>query len=51
MAGALERLVDEPPAPGPSDAGGRYDRANLAGELAAVFDEVVTARRGKLPTS
>jgi glycosyltransferase involved in cell wall biosynthesis len=40
VADALERLLDDPPAPGPTDPAGRYDRANLAGELAALLDQV-----------
>lgn len=41
VADALERLLDDPPVPGPSDAERRYDRVNLAGELAVVLDSVV----------
>jgi glycosyltransferase involved in cell wall biosynthesis len=44
IADALERLLDDPPAPGPTDPAGRYDRVNLAGELAALLDEVTAAR-------
>lgn len=50
VADALERLLDDPPVSGPSDAERRYDRVNLAGELAVVLDEVVAesaaSRRG-----
>ncbi len=41
VADALERLLDDPPSAGQSDPTGRYDRANLAGELAALLDQVV----------
>ena len=41
VADALERLLDDPPSPGPTDPEGRYDRVNLARELARVLDEVV----------
>jgi glycosyltransferase involved in cell wall biosynthesis len=49
VAAALERLLDDSPAPRPADPAGRYDRLNLAGELAAVLDEVVrdAARAGR----
>jgi len=40
IAAALERLVDDPPPLGSADPAGRYDRVNLAGELAALFDQV-----------
>jgi len=30
VADALEGLLDNPPAPGPTDPAGRYDRVNLA---------------------
>ncbi len=49
VADALERLLDDPPAPGPTDPEGRYDRVNLARELAGVLDEAVAeheARKG-----
>jgi glycosyltransferase involved in cell wall biosynthesis len=42
VADALERLLDDPPAPGHADAAGRYDRVNLAAELAAVLDGVLS---------
>lgn len=41
VADAVERLLDDPPAPAPADPTGRFDRVNLAGELARLFDEVV----------
>ena len=41
VADALEGLLDDPPSPGPTDPEGRYDRVNLARELARVLDEVV----------
>ena len=41
VAAALEGLLDNPPAPGPTDPAGRYDRVNLARELASVLDRVV----------
>jgi glycosyltransferase involved in cell wall biosynthesis len=44
VAATVERLLDDPPAPGPTDPTGRYDRVNLAGELAAVLDAVVAER-------
>jgi glycosyltransferase involved in cell wall biosynthesis len=50
VAHALEGLLDDPPAPGPTDPEGRYDRVNLARELAGVLDEVVAeheARKGR----
>jgi hypothetical protein len=40
VADALEGLLDNPPAPGPTDPTGRYDRVNLARELAALLDQV-----------
>jgi glycosyltransferase involved in cell wall biosynthesis len=40
VADALENLLDNPPAPGPTDPTGRYDRVNLARELAALLDQV-----------
>jgi glycosyltransferase involved in cell wall biosynthesis len=46
VAAALERLLDDSPAPQPADPAGRYDRVNLAGELAAVLDEVVREAAG-----
>ncbi len=49
VADALERLLDDPPAAGATDPTGRYDRVNLAGELAAVLDAVV-AERGRRET-
>jgi glycosyltransferase involved in cell wall biosynthesis len=47
VAGALERLLDDPPAPGPTDPKGRYDRVNLAGELAGLLDEVQAEHKGR----
>jgi glycosyltransferase involved in cell wall biosynthesis len=49
VAAALERLIEDSPTPRPADPAGRYDRTNLAGELAAVLDEVVreVARMGQ----
>jgi glycosyltransferase involved in cell wall biosynthesis len=44
VADALEKLVDDPPQPGPNDPSGRYDRLNLAGELANLLDEVAAER-------
>jgi glycosyltransferase involved in cell wall biosynthesis len=44
VADVIERLLDDPPAPGPTDPTGRYDRVNLAGELAAVLDAVVAEK-------
>jgi hypothetical protein len=44
VADAVERLLDDPPAPRPTDPTGRYDRVNLAGELAAVLDAVVAEK-------
>jgi glycosyltransferase involved in cell wall biosynthesis len=41
VADALERLLDHPPAPAPADPTGRFDRVNLAGELARVMDRLV----------
>lgn len=46
VADALERLLDDPPAPGPTDPAGRYDRVNLARQLAGVLDEVAPAGSG-----
>jgi glycosyltransferase involved in cell wall biosynthesis len=40
VAEALERLLDDPPRRQPADPAGRYDRVNLARELAAVLDQV-----------
>jgi glycosyltransferase involved in cell wall biosynthesis len=45
IATALESLVDDPPAAGTADPTGRYDRANLAGELARVLDDVLASSR------
>jgi glycosyltransferase involved in cell wall biosynthesis len=42
VAAALERLLDRTPAPAPADPEGRYDRVNLAGQLARLLDEVVS---------
>jgi glycosyltransferase involved in cell wall biosynthesis len=42
---ALESLVDDPLVAGRADPAGRYDRANLAGELARVLDEVAASSR------
>jgi glycosyltransferase involved in cell wall biosynthesis len=47
VADALERLLDDPPVPGPSDVEGRYARVNLAAELAAVLDAAVEERAAK----
>ena len=44
VASALEHLVDSPPTPGATDPAGRYDRVNLAGELAKLLDDVVAER-------
>jgi glycosyltransferase involved in cell wall biosynthesis len=41
IATALEGLIDHPPAAGAADPAGRFDRSNLAGELARVLDDVV----------
>jgi len=41
VADALERLLDHTPAPEPADPTGRFDRVNLAGELARELDAVV----------
>lgn len=41
IAGALERLLDDPPVPSDPDPAGRYDRVNLAAELGAILDRVV----------
>jgi glycosyltransferase involved in cell wall biosynthesis len=43
VADALEALLDNPPEPGSTDPTGRYDRVNLAGELAKVLDEVAAS--------
>jgi glycosyltransferase involved in cell wall biosynthesis len=40
VADALERLLDHTPAPAPADPAGRFDRINLAGELARELDGV-----------
>lgn len=45
IAIALEELVDHPPRPTPNDPAGRYDRRNLAGQLARVLDAVVDPGR------
>jgi glycosyltransferase involved in cell wall biosynthesis len=37
---AVERLLAQPAPIGPADPSGRYDRAVLAGQLAAAFDDV-----------
>jgi len=47
VARALEGLLDNPPAPGPTDPEGRYDRVNLASELASVLDVVVAEHEGR----
>ena len=50
VADALQRLLDDTPVPTPADPTGRFDRANLAGELADVLDTVVAeyeAREGR----
>jgi glycosyltransferase involved in cell wall biosynthesis len=41
VADALERLLDHTPAPAPADPAGRFDRVNLAGELARELDRLV----------
>jgi glycosyltransferase involved in cell wall biosynthesis len=41
VADALERLLDHTPAPEHADPTGRFDRVNLAGELARELDMVV----------
>ena len=43
VADALEAMLDNPPAQGPTDPTGRYDRVSLAGELAKVLDDVAAA--------
>jgi glycosyltransferase involved in cell wall biosynthesis len=40
VATALESLIDDPPPTGGADPTGRYDRFNLAGELARLLDQV-----------
>jgi glycosyltransferase involved in cell wall biosynthesis len=40
---AVERLIGQPAPAGPADPTGRYDRAALAGELAALLDDVAPA--------
>jgi glycosyltransferase involved in cell wall biosynthesis len=40
VAAALERMLDAGPTRQPLDPDGRYDRVNLARELAAILDEV-----------
>jgi len=45
VAAALESLIDDPPAAGATDPTGRYDRVNLAGELARGLDEVALRAR------
>lgn len=45
IAAALERLVDDPPPLGPADPTGRYDRVNLAGELAGLLDQVTGTKQ------
>jgi glycosyltransferase involved in cell wall biosynthesis len=40
VADALERLLDHTPAPAPADPDGRFDRVNLAGELARELNRV-----------
>jgi glycosyltransferase involved in cell wall biosynthesis len=47
VASALEDLLDHPPAQGPTDPTGRYDRVNLAGELAALLDQVAAEWKTK----
>jgi glycosyltransferase involved in cell wall biosynthesis len=47
VAAALEKLVEDPPPPGPTDPEGRYDRVNQAGELARILDEVKATRQRK----
>jgi glycosyltransferase involved in cell wall biosynthesis len=47
VADALEGLLDNPPAPGPTDPEGRYDRVNLARRLAGVLDEVVAEHEAR----
>jgi glycosyltransferase involved in cell wall biosynthesis len=44
VAGALERLLDHTPAAAPADPAGRFDRVNLAHELALELDRVSAAR-------
>ena len=44
VADALERLLDHTPAPAPCDPAGRFDRVNLAGELARQLDRLVAER-------
>jgi glycosyltransferase involved in cell wall biosynthesis len=47
IACALEELLDDPPVAEAADRTGRYDRANLAGELAHVLDTVVASARAR----
>ncbi len=49
VASALERLLDDPPAAGATDPTGRYDRVNLAGELARVLDAVAASAPAQSP--
>ena len=44
VADALERLLDHTPARSPADPTGRFDRVNLAGELARELDRLVAER-------
>jgi glycosyltransferase involved in cell wall biosynthesis len=49
VAGGVERLLDSPAPNRPADPTGRYDRVNLAGELAALLDQVAEPSVGKRP--
>jgi glycosyltransferase involved in cell wall biosynthesis len=47
VADALERLLDHPPAPARADPAGRFDRINLARELAVQLDRVSGVSRAE----
>jgi glycosyltransferase involved in cell wall biosynthesis len=47
IADMLEDVLDNPPAQVPSDPTGRYDRVNLAGELAQLLDEVAATNASR----
>jgi hypothetical protein len=48
---AVERLISQPAPAGPADPTGRFDRAALAGELAALLDDVAPAPIPMSPTA
>jgi glycosyltransferase involved in cell wall biosynthesis len=50
VAGGVERLLAGPAPNRPADPTGRYDRVNLAGQLAALLDEITGTSVGRGPS-